>query len=465
MSNAQGKIQGELWVADDDPDVRSAARMLLKRHFEAVQLFPEPQALQQALATNRPAAILLDLNYGHNQRGGEQGLHALRQIRSLDTDVAVVLMTAFGEVDLAVEAMKQGATDFVLKPWDNEKLLATLRTAASLCLARREAHELRTTNRELQAQLRGAPKTLVGSEGLKDALYRVQKAAPTQANVLILGENGTGKGVIARAIHDASKRSQGPFVSVDLGAISPQLFESELFGHEKGAFTGAIRARKGLFASANGGTIFLDEIGNLEPGLQSKLLTALEQRRVTPVGSDRSIELDVRVLAATNVEMDKLKDPKHFRQDLLFRLNTVEIHLPALRDRKGDIRELAWHFLKEFRVRYEKPELEFSNDALRQIEMHSWPGNVRALRHAIERGSIMAHDNKIEVADLDLSGPPAEHSQPAGEGEAPPLNLERLERQAIERAMREYKGNITKMAKALGLTRAALYRRLEKYEL
>lgn len=456
----QDKVEGALWIVDDDPDVRTAARMLLKREFRRVEIFAGPEEMLKAMSTSAAAVILLDLNFAQHQRDGQEGLGTLSEIRNKDQEVGVVLMTAYGELELAVQAMKRGATDFVLKPWDNEKLVATLRSAARLCLAQRETLRLRKRNQALKAQLRGVESQLVGGEGLDQVRYRIQKAAPTDANVLILGENGTGKGLVAQAIHAHSKRKDAPFVSVDLGAITPSLFESELFGHEKGAFTGALRARKGRFASAQQGTIFLDELGNLDLTLQAKLLTVLEQRSMTPVGSDRAVELDVRVLAATNLPMEQLKDPQVFRQDLLFRLNTVQICLPALRERKGDILELAWHFLREFQERYEKPELSFSKEALMAIETHPWPGNVRALRHAIERATIMANDQKIDLGDLDL-----EESKASGSAEADTseLNLEALERRAIELALNQHQGNISRMAKSLGLTRAALYRRLEKY--
>lgn len=462
MSGGHGKLEGALWIVDDDPDVRTAARMLLKREFRSVKVFPDPDSMLDGLESERAAAILLDLNFAQHQRDGQAGLDALSSIRAKDQDVGVVLMTAYGELELAVQAMKRGATDFVLKPWDNNKLVATLRSAARLCLAQREAQSLRQSNQALKAQLRGEGSALVGGEGLDQVRYRIEKAAPTDANVLILGENGTGKGVVAQAIHDRSKRKGQAFVSVDLGAITPSLFESELFGHEKGAFTGALKARKGRFASAQKGTIFLDELGNLDLTLQAKLLTVLEQRKMTPVGSDRPVVLDVRVLAATNLPFEQLSDPKVFRQDLLFRLNTVQIQLPPLRERKGDILELAWHFLKEFRTRYDKAELGFSKRALSAIEGHAWPGNVRGLRHAIERATIMANDAVIDVADLDLESPKLpDKSHP----EPQELNLEVLERRAIEAAMNQHEGNISRMAKSLGLTRAALYRRLDKYGL
>lgn len=462
MHDLQGKLDGALWIVDDDPDVRTAARILLKREFRRVELFERPEEMLAALAKRQAASILLDLNFVQQGRDGQEGLDTLSKIRVKDQDVGVVLMTAYGELELAVQAMKRGATDFVLKPWDNDKLVATLRSSARLCLAQRETQDLRRKNLALKAQLRGEGVQLVEGEGLEQVRYRIQKAAPTDANVLILGENGTGKGLVAQAIHAQSKRSEATFVSVDLGAITPSLFESELFGHEKGAFTGALRTRKGRFASAQQGTIFLDELGNLDLTLQAKLLTVLEQRSMTPVGSDRAVELDVRVLAATNLSFEQLKDPQVFRQDLLFRLNTVQIHLPPLRDRKGDILELAWHFLKEFRKRYDKPDLGFSKEALSAIANHRWPGNVRGLRHAIERGSIMANDARIEIADLDLDQSIESGHRPEQPRE---LNLEVIERQAIEAAMQQHQGNISRMAKSLGLTRAALYRRLEKHGL
>lgn len=462
MRQASKPLDASLWIVDDDQDIRTAARLLLKRSFQRVEVFDTPNAMLDALRTRAPCVILLDLNFTQHQRDGQEGLDTLSKIRNHDQDLGVILMTAYGQLELAVQGIKRGATDFVLKPWDNDKLLATLRNAGRLCIAQREARQLRQSNQALKAQLRRDKVQLVGGEGLDQVRYLIEKAAPTDANILILGENGTGKSLVARAIHESSKRSDAPFVSVDLGAITPSLFESELFGHEKGAFTGALRPRKGRFASAQGGTIFLDELGNLDLSLQAKLLTVLEQRSMTPVGSDRPIALDLRVLAATNLEADRLQDPQVFRQDLLFRLNTVQLVLPPLRERKGDILELAWHCLREFRTRYDKPTLTFSKEALSAIESHHWPGNVRALRHAIERATIMANDTRLELADLDLDAAKAPAKVEKQECE---LNLERLERRAIEAAMNQHQGNISQMAKSLGLTRAALYRRLEKYGL
>jgi DNA-binding NtrC family response regulator len=476
MNLAGQVVGGSIVIVEDDVDVRTAARLLLKRHFQSVVALAHPSELALLALDSPPVAILLDMNFAHGQGKGDEGLDALAQIRQKDPHVAVVLATAFGEVELAVEAMKRGATDFVLKPWQNEKLVATLTSAARLCLAQRESQALRARNLELEANQEQLPRTMVGeSPEITKVLRMVAKAAPTQANILILGENGTGKELVAREIHRRSLRADRPFVAVDLGALPESLFESELFGHVRGAFTGASHERMGRFQAANGGTIFLDEIGNLPIHLQAKLLTVLEQRQVVPVGADQPIEVDIRVVAATNVARERLNDASHFRTDLLYRLNTVEIILPPLRERKSDIALLALHFVQSFAKKYNRPDLKLDPSAIRTLEAQSWPGNIRALRHALERAVIMSEGSIIGQQDFDFDDAqtapapittPHDSSHNVDPSALPhPMNLEALEREAILRAMESCHGNISQMAKQLGLTRATLYRRMEKHKI
>ena len=466
MTKPETCIPGQLLIVDDDADVLTAARLLLKRHFDRVVTLNRADEIAAFVERERPVAILLDMNFVRGSGDGREGLASLRAIRSVDSEVAVVLATAYGEVSLAVQAMKDGATDFVLKPWENDKLVATLTSASRLCLAQREAAQLRARNRELEASVRSDNEMIGDSPGLREVRRRIDKAAPTSANVLILGENGTGKELVARALHRQSNRATQPFICVDLGSLSESLFESELFGHAKGSFTGALTARVGRFQAASGGTIFLDEIGNLSLHLQAKLLTVLAQQVVTPVGSDQSYAIDVRILAATNLSRQELLDPERFRQDLLYRINTVEISLPPLRERKEDILEIALHYLRQFASRYEKSGLRFSREALTKLQSYSWPGNIRALRHAIERAVIMADDVSIHPDDIDVGEASTSNIDDLAETNAGgTVHLETLEREAILRAQVQHHGNISHMAAALGLTRAALYRRMEKYGL
>jgi len=400
------------------------------------------------------------MNFGPGESSGQQGFHWLRQILDIDPDAVVVLITAHGGVDVAVEAMKQGATDFISKPWQNEKVIATLSASVKLRTSRIEAQRLKATNDALVASSSESQPMLGDSMPMQQVNQLISKSAPTQANVLILGENGTGKELAARAIHRSSLRADGAFVSVDLGALTETLFESELFGHVKGAFTDAHKDKVGRIEAANGGTVFLDEVGNLPLHLQSKLLSVLEQRRVQPVGGSDVIDIDVRVVAATNMASDKLRDPAYFRQDLLFRLNTVEISLPPLRERRADIPIIANFYADHYARKYARERLPIGTEAIEALTHYEWPGNIRALRHAIERATILATGREFVPADFQLEVT----SQPAPM-DSNDLNLERLEHQAIASALNRHRYNISHAAKELGLTRAALYRRMEKHGL
>jgi len=459
---------GHILLVDDDPDVLAAGQMVLKRTVGRVSVCGQPDEIPALMDSDPPDVILLDMNFGPGRSDGREGLDWIARIRTLDPNTVVIPVTAHGGVQVAVEAMKRGATDFVTKPWNNDKLTATVSTALELARTRRTAEVHRTRAEALAADSARAEQPLIGrSAPMQSVLSLIERAAPTEANVLILGENGTGKELVARAIHRASARAAGVFLSVDLGAIPENLFESELFGHRKGAFTDAKADRTGRLEAASGGTLFLDEIGNLPLHLQAKLLTALERRTVTPVGGRETVPFDVRVLAATNLPSDKLVDPELFRPDLLFRLNTVEIDLPPLRERREDIPELVRHYLALYQRRYHKPEKSIEDEAMAALTGYDWPGNVRALRHAVERAVILCEGDAYTAEDFSLPATAraaAAREQVTGAKEET-LNLAELERTAVERALRKHRFNISHAARELGLTRAALYRRMEKHGL
>jgi len=447
-------------VVDDDPDIALAARLALRDLFARVDTLNSPAELLTQLKNESPDAILLDLNFERGATDGREGLSFLGRIMEQDSDAAVVIITAHGAVSIAVEAIKAGASDFVAKPWSNERLAATVRSAAALRRSRMEAR----TERGRASELAPTSETpLIGeSPAIERVRTLVSRAAPTDANVLILGENGTGKEIVAREIHRQSRRCDYPMISIDLGATAETLFDSELFGHVKGAFTGAEGARIGRFKAADHSTLFLDEIGNLPVHLQPKLLTALEQREVVPVGANKPIPIDVRVVAATNMSMDQLADAKRFRQDLLFRLNTIEIELPPLRERREDIPLLIDHYLGLYARKYDKPQRELPPMVLQALIRHDWPGNVRALRHAAERAVIMADGERYRTEDFPL---PQRSEAAALSIVGDTLNLDQLERQMIERALRMHHFNVSLAASELGLSRGALYRRMEKHGL
>ena len=447
-------------VVDDDPDIALAARLALRHLFKEIATLPSPQLLADFVRTQSPDAILLDLNFERAATDGSEGLDYLGKIMTADPEAAVVIITAHGAVSVAVEAIKRGASDFVAKPWSNERLAATVRSAASLRRTKLEARLERGRTSELAHN--GETRLLGDSEAMERVRTLIDRAAPTDANVLILGENGTGKEIVAREIHRKSRRGDQPIISIDLGATAESLFESELFGHVKGAFTGASSDRMGRLKAADHSTLFLDEIGNLPLHLQPKLLTALEQRQVVPVGSNRSLPIDVRVVAATNLPAERLADEGRFRQDLLFRLNTIEIHLPPLRARRDDIPPLLDHYLKLYERKYDRPERLVPQEVMDALVRHDWPGNVRALRHAAERAVIMADGAAYRLDDFPLPSRPEGAAMFLASGN---LNLDQLERQMIERALRMHHFNISLAASELGLSRGALYRRMEKHGL
>ena len=447
-------------VCDDDPDIALAARLALRDLFKEIETLASPSELQKFIKARSPDAILLDLNFERAATDGSEGLDYLGRIMTADPEAAVVIITAHGAVSVAVEAIKRGASDFVAKPWSNERLAATVRSAAALRRTKLEARLERGRSSELGHN--GEMPLLGESDAMQRVRTLIDRAAPTDANVLILGENGTGKEIVAREIHRKSRRSDQPMLSIDLGATAESLFESELFGHMKGAFTGAAGDRMGRLKAADQSTLFLDEIGNLPLHLQPKLLMALEQRQVVPLGSNRPVPIDVRVVAATNLTADRLADESRFRQDLLFRLNTIEIHLPPLRARRDDIPLLLDYYLRLYERKYDRPERLVPDDVMDQLVKHDWPGNVRALRHAAERAVIMADGTAYRLDDFPL---PSRHEGAALSLVSGSLNLDQLERQMIERALRMHHFNISLAATELGLSRGALYRRMEKHGL
>ncbi|MBX3564096.1 MAG: sigma-54-dependent Fis family transcriptional regulator [Sphingomonas sp.] len=449
-------------IIDDDDDILMASRLLLRRLFKDVAIANTPEEALPAISARQPDVVLLDANFARGATDASEGLAWLDKLLAIDPEMVVVMITAHAGVQIAVAAMKRGATDFVSKPWSNDRLLATVRTAASLRRSRR-------------AMIAPAPSAAAadGSPllGQSPAMARVHslisRAGPTDANVLVLGENGTGKELVARELHRKSLRANEVMLTVDLGAVSEDLIDSELFGHVKGAFTDARSDRVGRLQAADGGTLFLDEIGNLPLRLQPKLLTALEQRQVTPVGANKPIPINIRVIAATNLPHEKLRDENHFRQDLLFRLNTVEIDLPPLRERPEDLPELIDHYLGHYSRRYGRELPELSVAARTALLRHDWAGNVRALRHALERAVILARDGALQPEDFALvSG--AQRIAPSAVVAPRPdddLNLERVERRLVEEALKKHGYNISLAANELGLSRAALYRRMEKHGL
>ncbi|AGH49801.1 response regulator [Sphingomonas sp. MM-1] len=454
-------------VVDDDEDILLAARLLLRQLFRDVVTTTSPEEALALMRAREPDVILLDANFARGATDGAEGFRWLGRMLEADPQAVIVLITAHGGVQVAVNAMKQGATDFVTKPWANERLLATVRTAAALRASRRETGVEKARAAAIAAPPAGETPLLGRSPAMAHVLSLIERAAPTDANVLILGENGTGKELVAREIHRRSRRADGVMLSVDLGAVADNLFDSELFGHVKGAFTDARADRIGRMQAADGGTLFLDEVGNLPLHLQPKLLTALEQRRVTPVGANRPVDIDVRVVAATNLAPDRLADESVFRPDLLFRLNTVEIELPPLRRRREDIPLLLDNFLRFYARKYGAPERAVPADLLAELVAYDWPGNVRALRHAAERAVVLARGDSFAVADFPLprASAPIRLSPAAAPPPAQDLNLERAERQMIERALKKHAYNISAAAAELGLTRGSLYRRMEKHGL
>ncbi|MBI1343817.1 MAG: response regulator [Terrimonas sp.] len=441
-------------VVDDDPDILTAVRLLLKTEASHVVTEKNPNNLHEHLNGNRFDMVLLDMNFNSTINTGNEGLFWLKEVKKIRSTTPVIMITAYGDIDLAVRSLKEGAADFIVKPWQNEKLVQTIRETLK--------------NKEKKDSAQSAQHALIGreligaSEAMQEIYYKIEKIAPTDANVLLLGENGTGKDLVARIIHQQSLRADKPYVKVDLGALTESLFESELFGHKKGAFTDAREERAGRFEAANGGTIFLDEIGNIHLHQQAKLLSVLQNRQISRIGSNQSIPVDIRLICATNLPITELANESRFRKDLVYRINTVEIIIPPLRQRSGDIPLLANHFIKLYSEKYLKPSLEFDASALEKLSQYHYPGNVRELQYSIERAVIMSEGEQLTAGDIIFSR--LETCAPANT-EPEELKLTAVEKNTILRVIQKHHGNITKAAKELGLTRTALYRRISKYDI
>ena len=444
-----------LLIADDQRDVLEALRLLLKPEGFAIETATSPAGVLDALGSREFDAVLIDLNYARDTTSGQEGLDLLSRIRNLDSTLPVIVMTAWGSVEVAVEAMRRGARDFVQKPWENARVLSVLRTQLELGGALRRSQRLEAENRLLRAE--GLPKFIANSEAMQPVLRLISSVGPSDANVMITGEHGSGKEVVARTLHALSNRATRPLVAVNTGGLPEGIFESELFGHVKGAFTDAKSDRIGRFELAHGGTLFLDEIANIPLSQQAKLLRVLESGEMERVGSSQTRRVDVRIISATNADLNQEMSAGRFRQDLLFRLNTIEIQIPPLRERRQDVPLLAMYFLERYSQRYRKPTKTFDPPALQAMLEYAWPGNVRELDHAVERAVLLANGEAVQVSDLSLRAP-RDAAQRLED-----LSLEEVESLLIRKAVDRYGGNISQAAEALGLSRSALYRRLQKY--
>ncbi len=447
--------KASLLVVDDDPDVLTAVKLLLKTEAHEVITEKNPENINSLLQRNSVDLVLLDMNFNSSINTGNEGIYWLRKVKEWKPAVKVIMITAYGEIDLAVRTLKEGADDFIVKPWHNDKLIETIKEL----LDKKEG--VKTTTPSAKS---GSTATILGeSEPMQDIFHKINKIAPTDANILILGENGTGKDLVAKAIHEQSLRAGKPFVKVDVGALTDTLFESELFGHKKGAFTDAREDRQGRFEDAQGGTLFLDEIGNISLQQQAKLLTVLQNRQVTRLGTNKPVDIDIRLICATNVPLQELANENRFRKDLIYRINTVEITIPPLRKRDGDIVLLAKYFAQVYSSKYLKPAIDFDSSALQKLKGYGYPGNVRELQYSIERAVIMADEPMLKADDLIFSALESAVDNNLADTDNIPLST--LEKNAILRVIEKHNGNITRAAKELGLTRTALYRRLSKYDI
>lgn len=453
----------QILLVDDEEDILLAGRLLLKQHFSTVMTTSDPHRIPALLQENDIDVVLLDMNYSTGATSSKEGFYWLKQILQLSPKTKVILMTAYGDIELAVRALKQGATDFVLKPWQNDKLVALLKTACQNKLGEKK----RSAESAMRSNTTFHYDDFIGVSPAMQRVYQtIDKVAATDANVLILGENGTGKEVAARALHRKSKRANNAFEKVDLGAVSETLFESELFGHAKGAFTDAKEDRMGRLEAASGGTLFLDEIGNLPLSLQAKLLTVIQSRQVIRLGTNKPRPIDIRLICATNMPLYDMVKEGSFRQDLLYRINTVEIHLPPLRERREDIKLLVEHFLEVYSKKYDRPDLGISKSTIQRLSEYHWPGNIRELDHAIERAVILCDGDELHPDDFYLAPGEPDHQQHTLHAlPEDDYTLEALEKMMVQKALVKHAGNITHAARELGITRTALYRRIEKHGL
>ena len=452
--------EGKILIIDDNEGILKSLRYALKFEFSMVKTTRNPNQIPSLLQSERFDVILLDMNFSAGVTTGNEGIFWLNEIMKLDPEAVVVLITAYGDVELAVRAIREGAVDFIIKPWDPEKLIATLKSAFRLSLSKKEVIKLKKTQVQLEEDISREFGQVVGeSAEFRKTMDLVAKSAPTEANVLILGENGTGKEVVAREIHRHSNRKDEVFISVDMSSLSENLIESELFGHQKGAFTDAREDRVGRFESASGGTLFLDEIGNIPMSVQAKLLTVLQNRIIYRVGSNKPIPVDIRLITATNKSIRNLVADNQFREDLYYRINTIEIPLPPLREREGDILLLAEHFLHSYRKKYDKPLLKITARAMDKLNTYPWPGNIRELRHTIEKAVILSEGKALVPEDFLFSVAEEANAEPET------LNLDEIEKNTIIKALKKYGGNLSKTAGELGITRKTLYSKIEKYGL
>ncbi|MBQ5705991.1 MAG: sigma-54-dependent Fis family transcriptional regulator [Bacteroidaceae bacterium] len=455
--------KGKVLIVDDNEDVLFSLNLLLKPHVEAVRVATTPDRIEHFMKVFEPDVIFLDMNFTRDAVSGQEGFKCLEDILKIDRDAVVIFMTAYSDTEKAVRAIKAGATDFVSKPWDNDKLLSTLKSAMELRFSRLEIMNLKEKVAALgQYGGEDAPLLIGESPAMQRIKANIERFAKSDANILLLGENGTGKDVVARLLHSCSQRSGCPFVAIDLGSVPEQLFESELFGYEKGAFTGAGAAKAGRMEVAAGGTLFLDEIGNLPLLSQAKLLTAIEKREIVRVGGTKPKQIDVRLICATNADLAAMVADGDFRQDLRFRVNTIEIHIPPLRERGVDVILLAEFFLAKFARKYNKEVRSIGREAKKILLYYEWPGNVRELQHAVERAVILEDTTILRAHNLMLAPDSGVAVMKKTKGDELTMNLEELERDAIDRAMKRADGNITRAAELLGITRFALYRKLGK---
>ncbi|MBU8892473.1 MAG: sigma-54 dependent transcriptional regulator [Bacteroidales bacterium] len=446
-------------IVDDDEHIHLSLKVLLEPEFGEISCIKNPDKIPEMLKENSFDAILLDMNYAQGETSGDEGMYWLKQILSIDPESNVLLITAYGDLNIAVTALKHGAIDFIVKPWNNEKLLATINSTLKLSRNKKEIKNLKSKQKALITALESDLPELIGkSQIMKDLYNLINKVAITDANVLIQGENGTGKELVARALHKKSLRSKNPFINVDLGAISETLFESEMFGHKKGSFTDAKEDRAGRFEAGNGGTVFLDEIGNLPLAMQSKLLSVIQNREVYSVGSMKALNIDVRLICASNISLRNAVEQNNFRQDLLYRINTVEITMPALRERREDIPLLANYFIEKYCKKYRRNSMKLPDYVERKLQKYDWPGNIRELQHSIERAIILSSESVLKSSDFDFLERKDVNDNPFDN-----YDLENLEKWAISNCLKKHSGNVSRAATELGLTRGALYRRIEKY--
>ncbi|MBO3699680.1 sigma-54 dependent transcriptional regulator [Roseivirga sp. E12] len=454
------KENAHILIIDDDSDVLLTGEIVLKQRFSKVSCVDHPKKAGEILKSGEVEVLLLDMNYSPGANDGKEGLEWITKLNSAHPEVKIIIITAYGEVTLAVEAMKRGAIDFVTKPWEYEKIQVSVSNALKLARSEKEIQRLETKQQGLKQHLVAkSDQVIAESTEMQQVLKMAEKVSRTDANVLLLGENGTGKGLMAKLIHEMSPRADEVFMSVDLGSITESLFESELFGHQKGAFTDAREDRMGRFEAADGGTIFLDEIGNLTPQMQSKLLTIIQNRELTRVGENKSRQFDVRIIAATNAKLEEMIESGEFREDLFFRLNTIELDLPPLRDRLTDIGPMVEHFIAKFCKKYAQDQPKMANETLDKLKKYHWPGNIRELEHAVERAVILSDGVKLIPDDFNL------RKQMKSDGFMTTTNLEELERITIEKVIKKNEGNMSKVAQELGIGRTTLYRKLEKYGL